>query len=236
MDNIRQVVEEYKVGLYERKSVLDYRYKELNKDISECLTFQKDTFHTLEVMKMTSVVLQDLVDAVSTKNIIKIEQLLNSALSTVFWDMNITVKIERDVKRNRNIYDIVIYKDGNRGTLKSNGGGVWSVVAVVLKILTNVLMKRYPLIVYDEHFSMIADQYIPATIKFVDDLAKSLSFSVCSMTHKVSFIETSPVVYKVEFAPNEEREFLSKQGCLEEPYIKVEKIERMVREDEEINV
>lgn len=236
MDNIRELAEQYRDSLSESKNVLEYRVSELNKEICNCFEFQKVTKHTLEVMRMTSVVLQNLVDAVSTKNIIKIEKLLNTALSSVFWDMSITAKIEQDVKRNVNKYNIVIYKEGNRGTLTSNGGGVWSIVAIVLKVLTNILMKRYPFIVYDEHFSMIADQYIPATVKFIDDLAQSMSFSILSITHKVSFKETSPVVYAIEFAPQEKREFLPKLGVLEEPFIEVEKIERKVRRDEEIRI
>jgi len=234
VENIRELIETYVTSLSEQKSVLSYRINTLSQEITECKVFQRDTFHILEVMKMTSTVLQNLVDTISTKNITKIEKLLNAALTSIFWDINVSAKIESDVKRNVNLYEIVLYKDGDKGTIKTNGGGIWSVVAIVGKVLSNVLLKGYPLVAFDESLSMISDRYIPATAKFIKDLAKSLNFSVCNVTHKVSFIELSPLVYKVDFAPQEMREFVGKTKRLEKPFINVERSE--VREDEEITI
>lgn len=229
MDDVKELVEQYISNLSETKSVLNYKISELKQEVEDCLKFQKDTFHTVEIMKMSSVVLQDLVDTVSTKNILKIESLVNSALLSIFWDMNLELKIEQTVKRNLNVYRITILKDGNRGTIRTNGGGIWSVVAAVMKLLCNVLLERYPFVMFDESLSMVADKYIPSTIKFIKGLSESLSLAVGAITHKVSFIEGSPIVYNIDFAPKEESFFegiKDLKKAVEEPYIKVERLER----------
>jgi hypothetical protein len=178
-------------------------------------------------MKMTSVVLQDLVDTVSTQNIKKIEKLVNSALLSVFWDMDLTIKIEQCVKRNVNVYNIVLIKNGNRGTRRSNGGGIWSVIAAIIKILCNILCNMYPFVIFDEGLSGVSDKYVPTTIKFIKDLSKSLSINICAITHKRSFIENSPIVYNIDFAPEEDIIFASDlKKAVQEPYIKVERLER----------
>lgn len=236
MCNVRELASKYILELSDKKSVLNYRINELNKKINSCLIFQSESAHTLKIMKMTSVVLQELIEVVLTRNLEKMEKLMDSALSSIFWDMNLFVKIEQKVKRNVNVYKIVIFKDGNRGTINSNGGGIWSIVAMIKKILCNVLLEKYPFIIFDESLSMVADRYIPTTVKFVQELANNLAFSVCNITHKTSFIELSPLVYKVDFVSREELSFVGNPKRLEDPYINVEKIERKVNKDEKISV
>lgn len=236
MYDIRELAGKYILELSDKKSVLNYKIGELDQDINKCLRFQSETAHTLKLMKMTSVVLQELIEVVLTRNLEKMETLMNSALSSIFWDMDLSAKIEQKVKRNVNVYKVVIFKDGNRGTIKSNGGGIWSIVAMIKKILCNILLEKFPFLMFDESLSMVADRYIPATVKFVQDLSDSLSFSVCNITHKISFIELSPLVYKVDFAPQEEICFVGDLNKIEDPYINVEKFERKVNEDEKISV
>lgn len=229
MDDIRQLAEQHISKLSEQRSILNYRISELNESIETYLKFQEEIFHTVKVMKMTSAVLQDLIDTVSLKNLRRIESLVNAALASIFWDMTLEIKIEQDVKRNVNVYNIVVLKNGHRGTIKSNGGGIWSVIAAITKILCNVLLHKFPFVMFDESLSMVADKYVPATIKFVKDLSKDLEIIIGAITHKRSFIENSPLVYSIDFAPEEERalmgpEILKMAG--EEPFIKVERLER----------
>ena len=237
MNEFRQMVENHISNLSGSKHVLDYQLNQLNQDISSYLKYKKDTFHTVEVMGMVSIILQDLIDTISTQNIRKIESLVNSALTSIFWDMDLALKIEQGVKRNVNIYKFTLLKNGNRGTINSNGGGIWSVVAAIIKILCNILLEKYPFLIFDEGLSGVSDKYVPSTIKFIKGLSKSLAVDVCVITHKRSFIENSPTVYSIDFASEEDIIFAKDSKKIsQEPYIKVEKITRLERneEDEEI--
>jgi len=220
MEDIRSFAGECLIGLYENRAVLKHDIEIISKDLSERASIRDSLTHTLQLMHLSSTYLQNIVDMVSTQNIKKIESLLDSALSSIFWDLNLEVKIESTVKRNINVHQIVLYKDGNKGTLKSNGGGIWAVVAIVMKILCNVMLKKYPFIAYDESFSFIADKYIPSTLKFIKGLSENMSLDILGVTHKQAFIYNSPTVYNIDFDPES---LSSSEG---EPYIKVEKIKQ----------
>jgi hypothetical protein len=218
MEDIQNLIKDYLEELSKKRSILEYRSTNLNKTISDCVKLQGEILHQFEILHTCSKILQNLIDIISTENIYKLEQLVNSALKSIFWDLNIEMKIEQEVKRNIIIRNIVIYKDGRRGTIKSNGGGIWAVIAVVLKVLCNVLKKNYPLIVFDESMSFVADKYVPSMVKFLGELSENMNLVVSSITHNILFKENSLRVYNIDFEENKS------EG--EEPFIKVELIER----------
>jgi hypothetical protein len=218
MEDIQNLIKDHINTLLEKKSILRYQSDSLSKSISDCVKLQGEILHESEILHSCSQILQNLIDTVSTENILKLEQLVNSALKSIFWDLNIEMKIEQEVKRNIIIRNIVIYKNGERGTIKSNGGGIWAVIAMVLKVLCNILKKNYPLIMFDESMSFVADRYIPSMINFLEELSKDLNLILPSITHNVLFKEYSHRVYSIDFEEN--------KLDMEEPFIRVEMVER----------
>lgn len=156
-----------------------------NSLIKESSTLRKDS----EVHELAAVCVQNLVDTVSKNSIEKVENLVNSALRTIFFDQDIEFKIISEVKRNLTCYRIVTKKDGVEGSINSFAGGVMAVEAMVMKVLFNLLAKRFPFIVLDESLSFVSEKYIQNTSDFMKDLSKQFNLPIVLVTHQPSFEE-----------------------------------------------
>jgi len=178
-------------------SVIDYQITEKNAELEKLEDFIISSTKRLELMKLATLILQELVDVVSTKNIIKIESLVNSALVSVFYDENYVFKIKKKPERNQHIYKIVLCKNGIEGNENSFGGGVWSWIAFVLKILFNILSKRFPLLVPDESLSFLSAKYIPNASSFINDLSQEFNLPILLVTHQPLFADSANIKYEL---------------------------------------
>lgn len=152
----------------------------------------------LKLLAMASRILQDVADKVSTENFKKIEFLVNRALATIFTDIVFTFKIESEVKRGNPCYSFVIYKDGIPGTINSLGGGIVVVVAVVLKLIFNVISTRFPILILDETLSFLATTYIPNMSAFLKEVSKEFGIPILMVTHQDKFAEASDSCYLMQ--------------------------------------
>ena len=142
-------------------------------------------------------ILQDVVEKVSKQNLLKIEAFVNRALSLIFTDLNLSFKIGQEVKRGNNVYSFEICKDDIRGSINSFGGGVVAVIAVVLKILFNIVTRRFPILVLDETLSFLAVNYIPAMSEFLKTLSKEFNLPILLVTHQKEFAVSADNCYEV---------------------------------------
>lgn len=198
LSQVKVKAQEFSESWKEKLSVLRFRDKTLSSEIKVLNTEQLELTNDMELMKMSSSIFQELVDIVSTKNIKRIETLVNTALATIFFDQVIEFRIKQDVKRNINVYKILLIKEGVEGSKDSYGGGPIAVVAFILKILCNILAGGYPLIVLDESLAFLSEKYIPNTSKFIKELSESFDLPVVLVTHQPLFSEFSDFTYQVK--------------------------------------
>lgn len=197
-DVLRQLTEKKIKELQGKEAVLIHSIREDRKEIKANKEFISIAVSRLETMRMAQAFLQELVDLVSRKNIERIEQLVNSALSTIFFDQEITFKIKQTIKRNMNTYEIVLMdKEVERG-VDSFGGGIIAVVALVLKILFCLFSKRYPIIVLDESLAFLSDKYIKYASHFINEMSKEFNIHIILVTHQPLFAEHAGTKYIVE--------------------------------------
>jgi DNA repair ATPase RecN len=142
-------------------------------------------------------ILQEVVEKISRQNLQKIETFVNRALSLIFPDINLSFQIEQSVKRGNNVYSFVIMKDKIQGSIHSFGGGVLAVIAVVLKVLFNIVTKRFPLLVFDETLSFLAVNYIPAMSEFLKTLSQEFDTPILLVTHQKEFAIAADNCYEV---------------------------------------
>lgn len=154
-----------------------------------------------ELLTMASAALRELVAAVADKNLRQVEKLVNSALAAIFTDQNLDFKIVTTELRNQTSYRIALYSNGIEGNLNSFGGGVWAVVAFVLKLTFNLLAKRYPLVVFDESLSFLSAKYIPNASKFITDMCTELGMTIVLVTHQSEFATFADMVYEAQPGP-----------------------------------
>lgn len=150
-----------------------------------------------DLLKMALGIVQQLVDTVSAANIKRVEELVNSALKTIFFDLDLKFRIISEIKRNTVQNRIAIYHNDVEGNVNSFGGGVLAVVALVLKVLFNLFAKRYPLIVLDESLSFLSEKYIANASKFLKELSREFHMPVLLVTHQPLFTDAADLIYEV---------------------------------------
>lgn len=178
----------------ERENILaQNEVSQLVQRIKGLETEQSILKHKVELYRMAITILQQLVDAVAVQNIKRTENLVNTALGSIFKDQNVQFRIDQDIKRNQVLYKIVISQDGVEGGLHSFGGGIFAVVAIILKALIIILAKRYPVLILDESLVFVSEQYISQVSSFLRDLTKplpeGLGLPILLVSHQEGFNE-----------------------------------------------
>ena len=160
------------------------------------MSFLKNRITNLHVARK---VLQEIVERVGKENLVKIENFVNQALGVIFTDLQLTFKIEQDVKRGNNTYSFAIYEGQVTGCLNSFGGGVVAIISVILKLLFNLITKRFPLLVLDETLIFLhSKEYMRNTSKFLSDFSRQFCVPVVMVTQVDSFAEQADICYRVD--------------------------------------
>lgn len=212
-DVLRQQGGAYRKSLEARRAVLDHQVLSTQSNLDSALNRQDKLKEQTEDLKMAAVLLQELVDSVAAKNILRTEELVNSALSTIFTDMKLDFKIISEIKRNANSYRMVIVENGVEGNLNSFGGGVWAIVAFVLKVLFNILGKRHPMLAFDESLSFLSEKYIPNASAFIKDLSREFNMPILLVTHQPLFTQASDQIYTASSAGKKTVKFTVKTAA-----------------------
>ena len=198
MTEVHTKLEEEIASLSSSIIILDHEKVTLSKDIEETEAHLIALKDDIQYHELASVCIQELVDQVSTSNIERIETLVNSALASIFFDQDIKFKINQETKRNLNCYSFVTMKDGVEGSIYSFGGGIMAVEAMVLKILFNLLSKRYPLLILDESLSFVSEKYIEGTSNFMKELSEQFDIPIVLVTHQDSFTRNADNEIQIE--------------------------------------
>lgn len=180
--------------------ILSHTQDALSAEAGELTRRQTALKTRAESMQLAAAVLQQLVDEVGAANISRLEHLVNSALRTVFHDLDLQFRIVSEIKRNTNSYRIVVFHNGVEGSTESFGGGVYAVIALVLKILFNILAKRYPLLVLDESLAMVSEQYISRVSQLIKELSAEFSMPILLVTHQPGFAAEANRTYEISLA------------------------------------
>lgn len=200
MDTVLKKAKQKLLDLQIEERLLSAKKGELesNKQIAENkLLGLKEKVTYLHISKK---ILQEVVERVSKDNLEKVESFVNRALTLIFPDLSLSFKIEQDVKRGNNTYSFAVYQGSIKGSIHSFGGGVIAVIAVVLKILFNIITKRFPLLALDETLSFLAVNYIPAMSDFLKTVSKEFGIPIILVTHQPQFASAADFCYIIDKA------------------------------------
>lgn len=179
-----------------RKDLLERLASDAEKAHQSNLNTQKESHEEVENLMMAGKAIQSIIERVSRSNIAQIESLVNDALDIIFHDQSIRFSVNSSEKRGTAAYTWTLTKDGIEGNINSFGGGVVAIPALVLKALSLVLSKRYPLLVLDESLSFVSAEYVPNVSDFLKQLSKQLGITVVLVTHQPKFSEAADLVYR----------------------------------------
>lgn len=149
-------------------------------------------------MHLAEKILNEVVAKISQENLCKIESFVNQALSIIFPDLSLIFNIEQDVKRGNNTYKFWVNFGKIKGSVNSFGGGVFAIISVILKILFNIVTKRFPIIVLDEALAFLhSPEYIKNASEFLNKLSKEFQIPIFMVTQEDAFSEGAEYCYEV---------------------------------------
>lgn len=147
--------------------------------------------------------MKEIIDILSRTHIEHLEKLLNSAVSTIFFDKNYRIEFEVSEYRNSNnltIYLIDTLDDGTeiKTDIKNNGFGIKTIIGFILQIYFILYNKLSPILFIDEGFSALSDQYIPYLRSLLVSLTNEYGFIFVLVAHDPRFIEIADRTYEVK--------------------------------------
>lgn len=160
---------------------------------------------TSEIEKLVKVeeLFRALMDRLVVDQVRTLETVVTDGLQTIFFDQNLHFESDIEPKYNKVSIEFHLRQGGKedpmtiRGRpLESFGGGASSVVALILRVLTLLKLKRLPFLVLDETLLAVSDEYIAATGQFLKVLAKSMNLHFLLVTHKTAYCDHADLAYQ----------------------------------------
>ena len=149
-----------------------------------------------------STVLKYLLDHMVKDEVERMAGLITYGLKTIFDDQNLKF-VPEITKKNEKIYiELKTNNDGIEGGYKAFGGSVAVIESFLLRILC-VLKKKYTrLMILDETFAAVGEEYIANTGKLISELSKKIGLDVLLVTNQKEFQHNADHVYRVRESKN----------------------------------
>lgn len=168
----------------------------------ELLNKMDMSMHKQQVYESAISYTKELLDLMSRNQIKHLEDLLNSAVTTIFYNKDYKIELEISEYRNSNCLTIYLIETKEDGTeiktdIKDNGFGIKTVVGFILQIYFILFNKLSPVLVADEAFSAISEEYIPYLRSLLNSLTEKYGFIFILVSHDPRFIDIADKIYRV---------------------------------------
>ena len=196
-------------ALYNKAIQIKSKYETLQSQLEAREEHKADLINQMEKKLQEQVIYEDaisymkeIIDALSRSHIDHIEKLLNSAISTIFFDKDYRIEFEISEYRNSNCLNIYLIERQDDGTeirtdIQDNGFGVKTIVGFILQVYFILYHKLSPILFADEAFSTLSDQHIPYLRSLLTSLKEEYGFIFVLVTHDIRFIEIADLKYEV---------------------------------------
>lgn len=182
--------------LKSKKQTLETSIANKERDLKTKLAQLNTTKDNLANLEQSLKVMQSLINTLALEEINNISSLLTYALTTVLEE-DYEVKILISDKRANKSAEFILNHNGLETPLTYNGGGVKSVIGLVLNIYY-ILKYNLPHILFlDEYLTQISKQYLPNVFSFLSELSSKYDFIFVLVTHDSDIMSYSNRVYEV---------------------------------------
>jgi len=181
IDGFYQSLKQQEQGL---KKTVDSLKKDIDRDIK------------------SSTVLKHLLDIMVKDEVERMAGLITYGLKTIFEDQDLTFVPAITKKSGKIHIELKTNNGGIEGGYRAFGGSVAVIESFLLRVLC-ILKKRYSrLMILDETFAAVGEEYIANTGKLVSELSKKIGLDVLLVTHQKEFQHNADHVYKVKESRN----------------------------------
>lgn len=137
------------------------------------------------------------IDIVYERSIVELKDILNSALSYVFFDEDYKVEIELTDKRGKSL-NIRLFQNGKPVNLKRGTGmGVKTVISAVLHMYY-LQCKNSKVLMLDEAYSAVSVEYIDRFFEFLHQMCDKLGFKIILITHDERMLKYGDKKYRID--------------------------------------
>lgn len=123
-------------------------------------------------------------------------QIVTEGLQSIYHDQDVRFDIEVEQKRGKVHANFVIEENGVRASpLDAFGGGVTSVVSMLLRILVLLKANKARYLILDESLAALSDEYVEPCGDLLRKLCSELGVNVLLVTHNQDFVDQSDNAY-----------------------------------------
>lgn len=155
--------------------------------------------HEHDVTKFSHKYLDTLVKEESGKFIKSLNDMLNFAVRSIFNDRDYSIEIR--VEENKATIRLKYTDDeGNKidADIKDCGGGIKSVIGMLMQIHTLYKYRAEPILFLDESLSQISAEYLGNMLGLLNELATKNGLKILLITHDNRFIDHESIINRYE--------------------------------------
>jgi DNA repair exonuclease SbcCD ATPase subunit len=159
---------------------------------------------TIEDLERVSILLNSLGESRQLQAQTVIEELVTRGLQTIFDD-SLSFHITQTIRNKAAAVDFTVRTALEDGTsvetpvMESRGGGLAATIGFLLRVVVLMLRKdpeAEMLLVLDETFSHVSDEYLEGLGKFLREIVDKSNIQIIMVTHQPQFTEYADKVYK----------------------------------------
>lgn len=160
----------------------------------------EDLTGRLEVLDQVGTLFRVLMDKLVLGYVKSIESVVTEGLTTIFSDQDLVFEAEVTQRYNKIAIDFFFKQDKGDYSVRgrpedSFGGGPTSIASFILRVLALLRLKRYPLLLLDETFAAVSDDYVDQTGLFLRKFSESTGINILLVTHKPAFTDHASFAY-----------------------------------------
>lgn len=190
------------IEIQSRIDRLDGFYQALKNQEQDLLQEITDLKKSIALLTKASAVIKLLLDVMVKDEINKMAGLVTYGLKAIFEDQDLSFKPVISKKNERIYIELKTSNKGVEGEFGSYGGSVAVIESFLLRVICMLRMNLARLILLDETFAPIGEEYIQNTSKLVGELAKKLGLDVLLVTHQPEFKNYANRVYRLKDFPS----------------------------------
>ncbi len=138
------------------------------------------------------------IEIISANGVGRIETTVTNGMRLVFDDPSLALKIVKNSGARGSSYELVGQQGEVEGPfLDTFGGGIANVVSILLRIIMLKRFKMAKLLVCDESFNNVSEQYLPMVSQLLRSLAKDGGYTILAVTHQSVLAQAADTIYEV---------------------------------------
>jgi len=123
-------------------------------------------------------------------------QIITEGLQSIYHDQDVRFDIEVEQKRGKVSVNFVVEENGVRANpLEAFGGGVASVVSLLMRVLVVLKADMARYLILDESLASLSEEYVEPCGDFLRKLCSELGVNILLVTHNAAFVDQCDNAY-----------------------------------------